>query len=264
MSKEFLTLHRQCEKLINEKLVSVEDRDMAKKILLNDNYFNIASCSKIKYATGTDEEGNHTYNPTLFLDWKNYFDMDCAVSEYLIINTLRFERRLNSRTAYYASELVRHRRMNTDEFNRFKRIIQGDVDPDIRRYDGTETWVWITKKTFGGLKRVIEWLWKNNFRDVVRKIIKNIDFLQRNVLKKLDEIVNLRNNIFHFRPLSIYLVHGNLEPNFSSYPLRKDVIEYIHTFNKNNDFTASINEITRNARNFITIKNNKKTAEIFG
>jgi len=250
--KHFLTLDAQCKHLIINKKIIINSQNQATDILLNNNYFNIISCSKIKFAKSINQNKNHIYNQTNFNEWTDFFDDDCKLSEHLMTCLIRMERKLNSRTAFYISELLESKNLPERDSRRLIRKIQGHSN--YSNYDGKRTWEHITKKTFNELRNILKWLWNNNQRKVIRKIINDFKFLHSNFLERLDELVNLRNSIFHFKPLSIYLVHGNSGSDFSQYNVRKKVVEIVF-YQNNCDSTKTVMvDIFRATKNFIGIK----------
>jgi len=257
--KLFLTLENQCTNLKNNKSIVISDAEKAENILLETNYFNLISCSKVKFAKGLSVNGDHIYAESPFEEWVSYFDKDCKVSEYLMQNMIRLERSLNSRLAYYLSELIESEILLEDEFENLKRVIQGENSFTRNPYNGKLTWIFISKKTFGELRHILKYLFKNGYRDVVFKVVDGYSFLENHPLKRIDELVNLRNSIFHFRLLSIYLVHGKFSCNFSQYNLRKKIVEEVFFQNPCVNTKPLMIEIFNSAKVFIGIK---KTAEL--
>jgi len=253
-NKPFLSLDGQCDKLEKDKLATIIDRVKTKDILLETNYYNLVSCSKVKFAKAINTNGEHVYNASNFNDWISYYQNDCKVSEYLMRNLLRLERSLNSRTAYYLGEIIDSNTLTTVQFNDLKGVIQGEVNPNARRYIGDKTWIWVSGKTFGSLKRLIEWLWDNGFRHIVRKIINGYRFLQNYPMRTFDELVNLRNSIFHFRPLSVYLVYGKRNRDYARFTIRRTVVEDVFFQNPCSFIRPLMNEILNNASCFKDIK----------
>jgi len=124
----------------------------------------------------------------------------------------------------------------------------------LRTYIGEKTWIWVAKKSFGSLKRVIKWLWDNNFRIIVRKIIAGYSFLQNNTMRKFDELVNLRNSIFHIRPLSVFLVHGKSSRDYTQYTIRRTVVEDVFFQNPCTKIRPLMNDLLNTAKIFKDIK----------
>ena len=243
--KKFLTLEGQVEKLRNKNVV-IDDTDI-EKILCDNNYYNLVSCSKIKFATERNPDGSYIYPPSNFTDWLLYFDIDCTLVGDIMKNILHFERVVNSRTAYYVSELLHSGTLCNKSIDTLNDAIAGRLNST--HYQGNEPWKHIAHKTFGELRQIIKWLWRNNKRDIVRKIFANYPFLKNNTLNILDEIVNLRNSVFHFVPISIYLTYDK-----SQYNIRKKVIEYMYFENPAHISKNDMVEIFRETKKFVTIK----------
>ena len=58
--KHFKSLDEQIDYLHNNKNIEFQDREVAKNILLDCNYYNLISCSKIKFATNIKNIINKT------------------------------------------------------------------------------------------------------------------------------------------------------------------------------------------------------------
>ena len=198
--KPFKTLDEQRNYLIKHKNVDFKQSENAEKVLFDNNYYNLISCGKIKFAREIRGQ-KHDYDISNFADWETYFEKDCRLSEHLMINILQFERVVNSRTAYLVSELMANEKLSEAEVESLVHTIQGKSN--YTNYKGVNTWEHIAKKTFGELKYIIKWLWRNQKIDIVVQIFEGYPFLKNHTLKMLDELVNLRNNSFHFRPINI-------------------------------------------------------------
>lgn len=246
MQKQFLPLEKQIESL-RTKQVTFDDASTAQQVLLDSNYYNLVSCSKAKFATGRDQTGKYIYTASTFTQWQTYFVTDCQLSEHLMKNILRFERTINSRTAYYVSELIAQKTLSTHQTQGLIDLIRGRDQTE--KYNGAQTWKTITKKTFGELRAVIKWLWNNDQRMIVQKIFKGVDFLKSHTLQRLDELVNLRNTIFHFTPLTIYLVYGATNSR-SVYSVRKTVIESMFYWESNELAKKQMTEVFRVTKKF--------------
>ena len=167
-------------------------------------------------------------------------------------NILVVERILNSRTAYYVSQLIERSIEDTVKKSSLIKAIGGKDSS----YTGNETWKHITKMTFGELRYVIRWLWDNDYRSEARDIFKGLSLFQAHQMQRLDELVNLRNNIFHFTPLTIYLVYGSLNHD-SGYAVRKTVIESMFFQNPVASPKSIKNDMThifKTAKRFISVK----------
>jgi len=254
--KKFLTLQEQID-FLEKKNIHVPKTLHSKQILRDVNYYNIISCSKVKFATGRDLQGKYIYRESHFKDWIGYFRKDCHVSEHLMRNLLRFERIINSRTAYAVSSLF-----ESDSFSDMDRkslIMAINVGKKSGEFNGENAWVVINKKTFGQLRYIIRWLWKNNQREVVREIFNGYEYFNTKILRKLDEIVNLRNNIFHFRPLNIYLVYGTNSNKASTLTNRQDAVKEIFYQQPNKRIKEDMAEMFSMTREFSQIKNSQPT-----
>ena len=114
VEKRFLTLDNQILKL-EKKNVHVPKTRHSLQLLRDINYINLVSCSKVKFAIGRFTSGQYEYNPSHFKDWVKYYRQDCSVSAHLMKNLLVFEKTINSRTAYYVSELLESDELNAIE-----------------------------------------------------------------------------------------------------------------------------------------------------
>ena len=256
-TKRFLSLEEQVTQL-EKKGVRVDDIQKAKEILYDHNYYTLVSCSKAKFAIDRDTNGKYMYEASAFQDWVNYYACDCKVSVHLMRGILNIERKINSRTAYLISNLLEASSLSTQDRANLVVAIQGHRNHT--GYSGIKTWEHITRKTFGELNYIIKWLWENNHKHIVKGILEDFNFLKANTLERLDELVNLRNKIFHFTPLSIYLTLGTPESKSSQYPLRRKIIEYVfHTVPCDDcyDIKQDMLEIFKATAHFRKLKNRK-------
>jgi len=249
--KSFKTLDEQLSYLTFHKKVDFEQRQNAKQVLFDSNYYNLISCGKIKFAHEIREQKHH-YDVSTFTDWEAYFEKDYRLSEHLMINVLAFERVINSRTAYLISELIAHEKLSEAEFESLVHTIQGKYN--YTNYKDVNTWEHITKKTFGELRHIIKWLWRNRKTETVLQIFEGYPFLKNHTLKLLDELVNLRNNSFYFRPINIYLVYGNTRGHHSQYKTQKKIVEAMCFQTPCDIVKPYMIEIFRNTKRFIDIK----------
>lgn len=120
--KQFKSLDEQIDYLHDNKNIEFKDRDTAKNILLDCNYYNLISCGKVKFALDINKK-SHVYEKHDFIEWCDYFDTDCQVSEYLMSNLIEFERIINSRTAFYVGELIEKDVLTTRQYNEIVEII---------------------------------------------------------------------------------------------------------------------------------------------
>jgi len=249
--KSFKTLDEQLNYLMTHKNVVFEQTEDAKKVLFDNNYYNLIACGKIKFTREINEQ-KHSYGASDFKDWKTYFEKDCQLNEHLMVNILSFERVINSRTAYLVSGLMANGNLSGAEQISLVHTIQGKYN--YTGYKGINTWEHITKKTFGELRHIIKWLWRNEKLDTVKQIVEGYPFLKTHTLKMLDELVNLRNNSFHFRPINIYLVYGNIRGYHSQYKTRKRIVEAMCFQTPCEKAKSYMVEIFRNTKRFIDIK----------
>ena len=214
--KPFLTLAEQCRHLEDNKSVIIEDVEKAKETLYNTNYYNIVTCGKVKFATNVSSDNEHIYKNSYFEDWEKYFIQDCDVSEYLMRNLIRFERKLNSRVAYHISELIKQNTLTSHAYNELMQIVKNNRAG--KGYSGSKTWAHVTHLTFSETKNVLLSLHRHH-ENIYHKIVQEYSFLRKKkrsqVEKQLNELINLRNNVFHFRPINIYLIYGKKPTNIS-------------------------------------------------
>lgn len=208
--KHFKSLDEQIDYLQSSKSIEFQDRDTAKNILLDCNYYNLISCGKVKFAIDIKEK-SHIYENHDFDEWCDYFNTDCEVSEYLMSNLIEFERVINSRTAFYVGELIEKDLLTVREYNEVVQIIINADIENLDEYMGKETWKYISKMTFGRMKNILFWLLKNH-ADIYKKIIFGYSFLENGsdvqIKNRINDIVLLRNYLFHFTPLNLYLVYA--------------------------------------------------------
>ena len=260
--KPFKTLDEQCEHLKKSKLVNIENSEDAKKVLLDANYYNIITCGKVRFAEDVVNR-EHIYEKSDFTEWEDYYKNDKALSNHLRSNVLNFELVLNSRTAYFISELMETNNSNNNEKESIKQIIKASKNVagvDYTKYIGYETWTFITKMTFGDTKKLVFWLLENKF-DVYEKVIKGYTFLDvQNVTKaknRLNELNNLRNSLFHFTPLSIYLVYGKKIKNKLNNSEKIKVTNWVYRLGGNQRYLNVLDNVIYHSKRFIKIKNKK-------
>ena len=252
--KKFKNLDEQLNYLITDKKVDFKQFGNPRQMLFDSNYYNLISCGKIKF-TREVHENKHNYDASAFTDWVSYFERDCRLSEHLMINILAFERVINSRTAYLVSELIAKEKLSNSELESLTHAIQGKKN--FTNYQGYNTWEHITKKSFGELRNIIKWLWRNKKMNTITQIFEGYPFIKNHTLRMLDELVNLRNNSFHFRPVNIYLVYGNINQQHSQYTTRKKIVEAMFFQAPCETIKPYMIEIFRNAKRFIGIKNSQ-------
>ena len=263
--KVFKTLDEQVDYLQQEKLVQIQDSTWARKVLFDNNYYNLISCSKIKFAKGI-EFGKHEYEKTDFNEWVDYFEKDCELSEHLRRNILNFERTINSRVAYHISELMETGVATECEQEMIKHLIQTSKNVDgikFFSYEDKETWTYITKMMFGDMKKLVFWLLENK-RSFYSKIIEGYPFLGitdaesksrvRIVRSRLNEINNLRNKLFHFTPSNIYLVYGKNSCGQLNNVEKRKVVRWVYRLGGNQNGRPELDQICQYSRNFVKMK----------
>ena len=261
--KIFKTLDEQLNYLQNGKLVKFDDLDKARTILLNNNYYYLISCGKIKFAKSLDNR-KYEYEASDFDEWVDYFNIDRNVVKHLRNNVLDFERLINSRAAYFVSQLMETGIANSYDKEGIKLIILSSKNVDgvnFSEYDEYETWKYVTKMMFGDMKKLIFWLLENK-RSFYEKIVEDFSFLQSNdtilCRKRLNEINNLRNNLCHSTPLSNYLVYGKVIKG--KLQRKIDVVKFVYRLYGKQSGFLELNQICGYARKFMKIKktvNNK-------
>jgi len=261
--KQFKSLDEQVEHLKNNKKVIFDDKEKAKKDLYDDNYYNIISCSKIKFAEDMAKK-DHVYSQKQFKDWLAYFELDCRVSKYLMQNMIDFERKMNSRVAYRISELIEKNKLSNFEKNDLMQIIQKSQAWNSKEiYHGREAWVYITKMIFGEMKKLVFWPLKNR-SDVYKKVVIDYPYFQTSknneeshIKAKFNELNNLRNCLFHFTPLTIYVTYGKSDFKKLDNRRRKLAIRWILQLSRNEGVLGDITEIFCSSDRFISLKNSQ-------
>lgn len=258
--KQFKSLDDQLDYLHKEKQVYFQDKKSAKMILLNCNYYNLISCGKVKYALDIDKN-SHKYNPCQFEEWHEYFLSDCRVSEYLMKNIIEFERVINSRTAYYLGKLIQSNPednfLSSDERNQIFNIIKSAEIKKLPVYSGEESWKYITKMTFGQIREVLFWL-INNKLDVFKLIVKGYPFLNEDfstVIMRIDNIKLLRNHLFHFTPINIYLGFSRRKDGTYRNKYRREAVNFIFNLSPDPIIKQELKSIIKNANKFNKLKN---------
>ena len=251
IEKRFLTLDNQILKL-EKKNVHVPKTRHSLQQLRDSNYINLVSCSKVKFAIGCNKNGKYVYSPSHFREWIKYYRQDCSASNHLNKTLLEFEKVINSRTAYYVSELLEKNELSKAAREELIQTIRGA--DKYSKYNGERTWSVIAHKTFGELRYIIKWLWRNGYREIVKDIFESYDFFNTHLLSKLDEIVNLRNNNSHFRPLNVYLVYGSRTNNYSNYNFRVEIIKEVFYQRPNKRVKEELVDIFHSTKRFNSIK----------
>ncbi|WP_285023470.1 Abi family protein [Lactococcus garvieae] len=254
--KQFKSLDDQLDYLHKEKHVYFQDKKYAKTILLNCNYYNLISCGKVKYALDI-VKNSHKYNPSMFEEWQKYFEEDCIVSQYLMGNMIEFERTINSRVAYYVGELIENNILKPAKKNEIIDQIKKAEIKKLPDYTGKETWKYITKMTFGETKELLIWLLDSQ-KKTFNKIIIGYDYLRTgNIKQNLSNIVELRNTLFHFTPLNVYLSFAKRYDGTYDNTYRKNTVNFIYKLNPDTDIKQTLAQIMKNSDNFVKIKNSQ-------
>ncbi len=255
--KEFKNLDDQLDYLHKEKNIYFQDRDLAKNILLDYNYYNLVSSGKIKFVVDISNN-NHKYNPSQFEEWSRYFLDDCQVSEFLMNNLIEFERIINSRTSFYVGELIEKELLSKKQHNEIAEIIINAKIENLDDYIGKETWKYISKMTFGNLKNILFWL-LNSDKKTFNKIFSGYVFLQKGSIPQLkhriSDIVLLRNYLFHFTPLTLFLVYATGKNGNYYNRFRIKIVNFIYDLKPNQDILRIMKTLTECSNSFIKIKN---------
>lgn len=260
--KAFKTLDEQIKYLSDKKGIIFENDRMAKDTLLDNNYYNVISASKIKYVKDIVSK-HHIYENHNFSDWKAYYDIDCKVSRELMPIMLDFEKTINSRTAYYIAKLIEHDEIEPKFENELVQLIKCASIKNLPDYNKMETWTYMTRMTFGETKQFIFWLAKNKkksplFDSYLSGILKSFMTSKntKTIQNNLNELNNLRNHLFHFTPLNIYVTSGRGKNGILTTSKRKKAINFIYNL-KDGTIKSDIMAIYENADRFVTIKNNQ-------
>jgi|GEM_PF-1017087 len=263
MAKEFKTIDEQIELLQVQKHIEVTDVEKARQILLDNNYYNVISCSKIKYIL-TLTENKHNYETSNFDEWLEYYEKDVEVSQYLMAAMNEFEKNLNSRTAYYISEIIeRNEQIEQSIKEDLARIITKSKVNGLERYCGVETWKYITKMEFGKMKQLIFYLF--NHKDIpelssyLDLILKDTDLQIGRLKNQIDDLNNLRNHLFHFTPLNIYISYGltGKKNKRLSNTRRKKAVSFIFNMKPNSQIKSYLSEFYNASDRFVKIKNSQ-------
>jgi len=263
--KKFKTIDQQIDYLEIDKAVKTCDRGVSSKFLLDYNYYNVVSCGKIKFAYNS-ENGKHKYNESNFEQWIQYFKLDQKLSRHLRNNVLSLELVINSRVAYYISELMESGALIQREKEAIEHIIQSSkkiADINFKSYAGHETWKYVTKMMFSDMKKLVFWLLENK-REFYMMVVNGYSFLsvgddesrRRYSVDKsrLNEINNLRNKLFHFTPLNIYLVYGKDSKGKLNNSEKRKVVKWVYRLSGNQKHVANLTEICNYSHKFIKMK----------
>ena len=272
MMKEYFDLNKQIVHLAIDKSVMFEHAEISavKEMLYDNNYRNFVSCSKIKYAEliGSDLI---MYRTASFKEWKSYFKMDCRISKYLMGNLIDFERTINSRISHQISVLMASNQLSNFERNTIVQIIRSSQRKKLSLkngqnlvdvYNGQNTWEFITKMTFGEMKQLLFWLFDYQ-REIYLEIVKGYRFLQslKCAKKRINEINRMRNNLFHFRPLNVYITHGSSAPNDCTVlnnKFRKEAVDFVLRLRNEREISLEVKQIFEHSDHYVKIKNSQR------
>lgn len=265
--KEFKTIAEQIEYLSTYKNINFDNVDRVKEILLNYNYYNIISCSKIRFAKDI-VNGCHTYPNVKFAEWFVYYLKDNMVSSYLMKSMIEFEKKLNSRVAYFVGHLVE---VNNSISNKVKDKIADlirDAHPkNLPEYDNHETWKYITNMEFGKMKQIVFYLSDHRSEKDVKIYLDKILYKLginvnscKSLRNQLNDLNNLRNHLFHFIPLNIFISNGITgigEKKRLSNTRRKKAVNFIYNLQQNENIKIHLIEFYNASDHFIKIKNSQ-------
>jgi len=131
-------------------------------------------------------------------------------------------------------------------------------DVTFSDYDGNETWDYVPKMMLGEMKELLFWLYRHR-RKIYFEVVKGYRFLQSKEFakKRFVEINRLRNDLCHFRPLNVYITHGNQNKKKLNNKFRKDAVDFIFHLNRNQKIALELEEIFKNSDNYVKIKNSQ-------
>ena len=245
--------------------------ELAKKQLLDINYYHLISCSKVRFAQSVNHEKKYVYSASNFDDWNEYFQKDVLVSEYLAKLMLSFERKINSRLANYISNGMEKNQFNNHEKNEIlRRIRRSRYSMDLETnnhernqhdgsYRGKETWRFVAKMTLGEIKGLLFWLFENK-HELYQQVVtgyQGLTFPKSEITKfkeKLDNIQELRNSLFHFRPLTIYLIYGKGNNDKFNNKNRKKTVQWLFAQRYNDLVNPELNVLLDCTDRFMKIK----------
>ena len=170
---------------------------------------------------------------------------------------IEFERTINSRVAYYVGELIEKNTLQPAKRNEIIKIIKKAEIKKLPTYSGHETWKYITKMTFGETKELLVWLLDFQ-KTTFNKIIMGYDFLRTgNIKQNFSNIVELRNTLFHFTPVNIYLSFAKRYDGSYDNTYRKMTVNFIYNLNTDTEIKTILSQIIMNSDKFIKIKNSQ-------
>jgi hypothetical protein len=263
--KEFKTLFQQIQQLTLRKNIHFSNVEHAKTFLVDNNYSNVISCGKVKFLNGYSE-GRSFYEASTFQDWIDYYHKDVQVSLYLADAMLKFEKTLNSRTAYYVSLLFETESELPDKIKSdLTRVIRNSKVSSLPTYEGHETWRYITNMEFGKMKRILYFLNDHKhlpqLSEALEEILNETKLDKKRLSIQLNDLNNLRNHLFHFTPLNIFISYGTTGHKNNtrlSNRRRKQAVHYIFSLNPDNTIKTILEEFYRNSDHFIKSKNSQQ------
>jgi len=255
--EKYFDLDQQIVYLAIDKSVMFElsEIDIAKKLLRDNNYRNFVSCSKVKFAEFIDEH-LMMYKTAEFKSWQAYFEIDCYVSEHLMKNLTRFERTLNSRISDYVSELMERKKLSNFEKNEIiSKItcINSRNGVKFSRYNGNESWLYISEMSFGEMKQLLFWIYDNRRNDYF-EVVKGYDFLNKQIKIRMDELNRLRNNLFHNKSTTAYLTIRAVK-NKKLISDRIKLVKWVSEMAVHKELAKDVREICYYAQKYIENKN---------
>lgn len=158
---------------------------------------------------------------------------------------------------YYVGELIEKNILKSAKRNEIiDRIRRAEINK-LPTYSGHETWKYITKMTFGETKELIIWLLDSQ-KTTFNKIITGYDFLRTgNIKQNFNNIVELRNTLFHFTPVNIYLSFAKRYDGSYDNTYRKHAVNFIYNLNSDTEIKIILSQIIVNSDKFIKIKNSQ-------
>jgi len=256
MPKPFKSIDEQIDYLETKKSIEFTDKKEAYQFLLNNNYYQVVACGKVKFAL--DVVANiHQYEHTQFKDWQSYFNEDRTVSVHLRDSVLEIERKINARLSYFLSNLLESTNLTDSKRNTLMQLIKSAR----KNYVGVETWAHIPKMTFGEMKKLLFWL-NTHEESIYLSVTEGYDFIRTEKIHRnrirIDELNHLRNNVCHFRPLNIYLIYGQGKSQKLPYKDRKFIINAVLHENYNQNIKEIITSFFSHTDKFVKIKNSQQ------
>lgn len=212
--KPFKSLDAQIDYLETNKNIIFNDKGSAKKFLLDNNYYNVISSAKIYACLSIGNGGKHLYQKLPFELWKTHYETDCFVSTILLRNIIAIDKKINSRLAYYLSEIINKGLLTQQEKDKLRLIINEKKQNIKENYQFEHTWIYITsftfKSTFTVLSEIKNWISFRQRQGGNRQQAQYLQFCYNSIIKEyaniksISELINLRNHLAHYVPLSVY------------------------------------------------------------